>query len=141
MFNNRRNSYLYPLVLAAGQAFNREVVSIADKEYRISVSQSHSISQMPLSQRFGNLAATWKAETQLSPSVREMVSNQSYLRIVSMGYEVAPLILNELKREPDHWFPALIAITGVDPVPKEKRGDVQAMAESWLEWGKQNGVY
>ena len=34
---------------------------------------------------------------------------------------VIPLILAELKREPDHWFKSLREITGENPVPAEHR--------------------
>ncbi|MGO9273516.1 MAG: hypothetical protein ACLQOO_25315 [Terriglobia bacterium] len=52
---------------------------------------------------------------------------------------VVPLILAELRRELDHWFWALKAITGEDPVPAVRRGNMKEMAEIWLEWGRQRG--
>jgi hypothetical protein len=45
--------------------------------------------------------------------------------------------LRELKKEPDHWFWALKAITGVDPVEPIQRGRVKEMAGAWLRWGKE----
>lgn len=50
-----------------------------------------------------------------------------------------PLLLRELEREPDHWFWALKAITGADPVPEACRGKVRDMARSWVEWGRRQG--
>jgi hypothetical protein len=38
------------------------------------------------------------------------------------------------------WFWALKAITDVDPVAEENRGDVVAMAKAWIDWGAANGV-
>lgn len=38
-------------------------------------------------------------------------------RIIGMGPVVVPLILEELRREPDHWFWALEMLTEDDPVP------------------------
>ena len=52
-----------------------------------------------------------------------------------MGPAAVPLILSELRREPDHWFVALKRITGDDPVPDEVRGNIEQMAEAWLRWG------
>jgi len=55
-----------------------------------------------------------------------------------MGTPVVPLILLELKRQPDHWFWALVAITGQNPVSPESNFD--RAVETWLEWGKDRGL-
>jgi hypothetical protein len=49
-----------------------------------------------------------------------------------MGTAALPLILDELRREPDHWFWALESITEEHPVPPEDAGRVQAMAAAWI---------
>ena len=56
----------------------------------------------------------------------------SYQRIIGLGPKVVPLILVELQKETDHWFWALEAITGENPVPKEDAGDVEASARGWI---------
>jgi len=56
-----------------------------------------------------------------------------------MGPAALPLIFKELRREPDHWFWALKAITNKDPVPEDHRGRMKLMAEDWLRWAEQNG--
>jgi hypothetical protein len=90
-------------------------------------------------ERFRQLAAQWKEEAlYLSNSVK-MAMLKPYQRIIGMGPAVVPLILLELQREPDHWFWALEAITQEDPVPPEARGKIDAMAEAWIAWGKQQG--
>ena len=38
------------------------------------------------------------------------------------------------------WFWALKSLTDVDPVSDDDRGDMVAMANAWLEWGRVNGV-
>jgi hypothetical protein len=63
----------------------------------------------------------------------------AYQQIIGMGPAVLPLLLDELAREPDHWFWALWAITGSDPVPSESRGKVGEMAQAWLKWGQEHG--
>jgi hypothetical protein len=63
----------------------------------------------------------------------------SYQRIIGLGPAVLPFLLRELEREPDHWFWALKAITGADPVPPSSRGKVREMARFWIEWGRQQG--
>lgn len=56
-----------------------------------------------------------------------------------MGKPVVPLILRDLEKSPDHWFWALRAITGEDPVKPEQRGRMQQMAQAWIQWGKEYG--
>jgi hypothetical protein len=63
----------------------------------------------------------------------------AYQQIIGMGMEVVPLLLGELARELDHWFWALKAITGVDPVSPASRGKMREMAEAWFHWGRQQG--
>jgi hypothetical protein len=56
-----------------------------------------------------------------------------------MGPEVVPWLLRKLEREPDHWFRALHALTGADPVPAESCGKVREMAQAWLRWARAHG--
>ena len=60
-------------------------------------------------------------------------------RIVGMGCLALPMIFRELASEPDHWFWALKAITGCDPVPPSHRGNIDWMAADWLAWGRSRG--
>lgn len=90
---------------------------------------------------FGELATTWKAETLFESSASVLTSHPAYLRIVAMGWPAVPLLLQSLEVEPDHWFVALSAITGADPVPLKERGDVGAMARAWLRWGSERGYH
>src|SRR5438552_2735228 len=49
-------------------------------------------------------------------------------------------LLCELERKPSaSWFGLLAAITGIDPVPAELAGNVDAMAGAWLDWGRRQG--
>ena len=73
-------------------------------------------------------------------NVAQMALLAPYQKIIGMGPEAVPLILEELQREPDQWFWALEAITDEDPVPPEAKGKVRLMAEAWIEWGKQRGL-
>ena len=61
-------------------------------------------------QRFRELVRQWKEATQFVSSVTDMVTHPAYQQIIGMGKDVLPLILAELRREPDHWFWALQAI-------------------------------
>ncbi len=59
-----------------------------------------------------------------------MAMLKPYQRIVGMGLSTVPLILEELRREPDQWFWALEAITEENPVPPEAAGKVREMARA-----------
>jgi hypothetical protein len=63
----------------------------------------------------------------------------AYQEIIGMGERVVPLLLAELRREPDDWFWALHAITGANPVPAARGGSLPAMAEAWIQWGVEKG--
>ena len=60
---------------------------------------------------------------------------------ISMGQKAVPLILNEMQQRPGHWFRAIKAITGENPMHPEHAGDLTHMTEDRLKWGEQNGVY
>jgi hypothetical protein len=68
-----------------------------------------------------------------------LAEHPAYRQIIRMGPDVVPWLLRELEQEPDHWFRALHALTGADPVPLESRGKVQEMAQAWLRWGHAQG--
>jgi hypothetical protein len=95
--------------------------------------------QESLRARFAALSAQWKAGVGSTSSARAMSRHPAYRSIVALGDAAVPLILEELAREPHHWFAALREITGADPIPPEARGDVKRMAEAWLEWGRSHG--
>jgi hypothetical protein len=88
--------------------------------------------------RFLELAKEWKEATLLMSSVTDMATHPAYQQIIGMGKEALPLLLDELRREPDHWFWALQAITGENPVPAAERGNLERMTETWLAWAKQH---
>lgn len=88
-------------------------------------------------ENFQALVEAWRQEVQFLSSVTEMSLHPAYQRIIGMGASVLPLLLRELENRPDHWFWALTAITGVDPVQPEDRGRIEKMSEAWLKWGKE----
>jgi hypothetical protein len=92
-----------------------------------------------LEQTFLQLVEQWQRETGMMSLVSKMSMHPAYQRIIGMGQPVVPLLLRELEREPDHWFWALQAITGENPVLPEQRGNLEQMAQAWVEWGRANG--
>lgn len=110
-----------------------------------SVESSLSIGEEEAEQRlrFNQLVIEWKARARLLSSVDEIVELQPYQDIIDMGEAAVPLLLAQLKSEganPHHWFYALRAVTGENPVSPDDRGRTKKMAAAWLEWGtKRNG--
>jgi hypothetical protein len=88
---------------------------------------------------FHALAERWKKETAHQSNVAKKALNPAYQEIIGMGERAVPLLLAELHREPDDWFWALHAITGANPVPLASRGNLCAMAEAWIQWGREKG--
>jgi len=89
--------------------------------------------------RFDTLAQQWKHETAHHSNIAKRALHPAYQEIIGMGERVVPLLLAELRREPDDWFWALHAITGANPVPAASRGNLRAMAEAWVQWGLAKG--
>ena len=92
-------------------------------------------------QLFKVLSDTWKRETAHLSRAEKIIANPSYRRIIDMGEPAVPLILQELEREPDYWFWALLDITHCDPISPNIYGDVKAMSRAWINWGKANGYF
>jgi hypothetical protein len=88
---------------------------------------------------FQRLAKEWKASRGPATTVGMMTRHPAYKAIIELGEPAVPLLLQELDGEPDHWFAALRAITSANPVRPEDQGDLEKMAESWIEWGRANG--
>ena len=97
------------------------------------------VSMARLGTEFRELVAQWKNDVAHLSSTSERTLHPAYLRIIGLGPPAVPLLLAELACEPNHWFSALQAITGENPVRGENRGRVRQMAEDWLKWGEKNG--
>ncbi len=112
----------------------RDVVSRLVGEEPVRVEESTTIES-----DFCRLAQQWERERPHGADLLEMVMHPSYQRIIGMGAGVIPFLLKELERKPGHWFWALHAITGADPVPSESQGNLKEMAKAWIDWGKKQG--
>ena len=90
--------------------------------------------------RFSNLEKEWKESTLMLSSITEIVMHPSYQQIIGMGTPAIPLIFLSMRRELSHWFWALCAITGENPVSIEHQGRIKEMTDDWLAWGR-NQLY
>ena len=93
-----------------------------------------------LAAQFAELAEEWKRATALLSSSTAISEHPAYRAVIALGWPVVPFILRDLEREPAHWFEALHAITGEDPVPVEDWGRIQPMRAAWLAWGRGRGL-
>jgi hypothetical protein len=92
-----------------------------------------------IEQSFLDLARIWKRERGPYSSSARLAEHPAYQQIIALGGEAILLLLRELEHEPDHWFRALYALTGANPVPPASQGNIKAMAEAWLRWGREQG--
>lgn len=108
----------------------------AEEHYR------YPVTRRPLSEaeKFYSLAEAWRQDVRFTSSLTQIVLHPTYQRIIGMGVAAVPFLLRELERKPDHWFWALTAITGADPIQPEDRGKLKKMTEAWLRWGKEQGL-
>jgi len=75
----------------------------------------------------------WYNETKYMSSPK-MFENKYYKKIISLGDSVVPSIIRKLKKTPAHLFEALAEITGQDPIPENHWGDIEQMAQDWINW-------
>ncbi len=103
------------------------------------VSRDRPLVDKELQEQFNRLAATWRTERNTLNSGYAMFTHAAYQRIIGLGPKAIPLILHELEEKLDHWFWALVAIAGEDPVPDEFKGNLEVMRDYWLAWAKRQG--
>lgn len=100
----------------------------------------HEATTKPIQDVFRELRDEWKSRTRHLSNTAQISLIFPYQRIIGLGPQVVPLILAEMDREPDHWFWALEAITGENPVTSAEAGNIEASTQAWLRWGKENGL-
>lgn len=88
--------------------------------------------------KFFNLKNEWLEDTQFLSSINDICMHPAYQRIIGMGITAIPLIMEDLLKNYNHWFWALKSITGIDPVPPQKRGKIKEMTIEWFKWWLDN---
>jgi hypothetical protein len=92
-----------------------------------------------LEEQFRWLADEWERAVAHQSSSRLRYEHPAYRAIIRLGRPAVPLLLRDLKATGRHWFAALRAITGTNPVPPEAAGKVGDMTDAWLRWGVEQG--
>ena len=116
-----------------------KVHSLGQEKFSQAGRRTHESPATGARDEFERLSREWRTGRPRGADVAQMVKHPAYERIIGMGTAAIPLILQELEREVDHWFWALHTLTGADPVPQDSMGNLSAMAEAWLNWGRSEG--
>lgn len=87
---------------------------------------------------FKELAERWCQETKYTSSAHDLVLHPAYQRIIGLGPDVIPFVLEELRDNGGHWFWALQSLTGDNPVSEVDVGRYKKMRDAWLTWGVNN---
>jgi plasmid stability protein len=90
-------------------------------------------------EKFQRLASAWHKAVAHHSSSSKRESHPAYQEIIAMGPAVVPSLLGDLEVKRRHWFTALTAITGVNPVSESDAGNIPRMIDAWLLWGRTNG--
>lgn len=120
-----------------------ELSAAVSRAYGLSVDAFHETfppsETARLERQFRNLADEWKRDTAHFSRMSQRTTHPAYRQIVEMGDLVIPLVLEDLKNTTDHWFLALMELTGQNPVQKDDAGFVERMTEAWIQWAKKRG--
>ncbi|EHB56075.1 hypothetical protein MycrhDRAFT_3269 [Mycolicibacterium rhodesiae JS60] len=89
-------------------------------------------SSVEIESRFARDRDAWLIKSATMSSIVDMAMLPEYQRIIGLGADAVPLIINELRQEVDHWFWALVAIVGEDH--GVGASTLSEAAENWIAW-------
>jgi len=92
-----------------------------------------------VAERFRRLAEVWHQETDHLSSMSEASAHPAYQEIIDLGPDILPLLFRDLEENHTHWFGALAALTGAQPIPTGAGGKIPTMVDAWIRWAKDNG--
>jgi hypothetical protein len=120
------------------ELISKSIESLVNQQISLPTSRESEV-PLEISNKFYILAKQWENEVEGYSSTAQISDHPAYREIISMGTQIVPLLLKELKNNPIFWLSALNKITGINPILPEQRGKIKQMAEAWLEWGKNQG--
>jgi hypothetical protein len=107
-----------------------------ERPEQVSLDLARSTDMADTQVEFERLAVEWKRETAHLSSPGAIAEHRAYQAIIGMGKEVIPFILRDLENSRAQWFWALRSIARESPVRPGDRGDIHAMTDAWLNWGR-----
>lgn len=122
---------------SAAQIEVGEWLGSVDSEWYTQVAKPAPIKSIDVAIEFSNLVREWRKATWANSSISQRVSHPAYLKIIGLGPVAVPMLLKQLRVQPDHWFDALEAITRQDPTPPG--ANIHEMRQAWLDWGEMRG--
>lgn len=87
---------------------------------------------------FDRLVKEWYGKVSHHSNPNIWFDHPNYQKILDLGPEIIPLILEELKKDRGLWFDALYQLAGVDPVPEEVH-KTREVKKYWMDWGRAHG--
>ena len=90
----------------------------------------------PKKAKFETLAKQWRKETRNCSVLAQRYAHPAYRKILAMGPEAIPWILNELKYRPDRWFSALSDLAEYYEIGPDH--SFESAVGAWLKWGRDN---
>jgi len=143
---NMRN---FPAVLSAGE----EIVAVEKCDgtscrvglvENVFMAGSHDLRRKPVKtvedklKELLVLSTIWRRETLVDSSGG--FKHPAYQKIIGLGKDIVPTLLQHLQESPDWWFNALHAILKDGPeITEEVAGRLDELAKLWVAWGKQHG--
>ena len=89
---------------------------------------------------FNELLETWHKEAGYWSFSSQRAWHIAYLKIMTMGKPVLPLIFRDLEATGNSdWHHALEIITGANPVTEDMWGKRGAAKKAWLGWAREQG--
>jgi type I restriction enzyme M protein len=90
-------------------------------------------------QEIVTLIKRWDKDRPKGANIERMLSHPIYQSVIACGTSAIPALIAALKKRPAHWFAALHAITGANPVPAKDEGNISRMADAWISWAELQG--
>lgn len=90
------------------------------------------IDKASLMYRFNNLYKAWQKSTKYSSSLASITSDQNFLRIIDMGQDAIPFIINKIEKEPSTIVWAMNIITGYS-IKSNNRLTVSEACKAWVK--------
>jgi hypothetical protein len=104
--------------------------------HQVWIPQSTTVVDAELEQIFYGLVKIWRQATGGLSITNRRFGHPAYKAIIRLGPETIPLILRELKENPDWWFDALQELTKANPT--RPSDTFEQAVDAWISWGKKN---
>lgn len=87
---------------------------------------------------FQELRNAWLNDTAFESGYKNKINHPAYLKIVSMGELIIPILVEDMVENKTPWHYALVDITQKNPIREESAGRANKIIEDWHAWAKEN---